>query len=119
MSRFPKDNNTTIQNPIPSPSSTIIVENEYEVESIIGFCFKTNLYHIKWFGFRKAEATWEPRHNLTNCNELLEATDALIKSCMTTDDQEWVLKRFGKSIYDLTLVFRVQNTQVHVIRWVE
>ncbi|EGT56635.1 hypothetical protein CAEBREN_18646 [Caenorhabditis brenneri] len=67
--------------------TAIISDNEtYEVEKIIGRKFEngTVYYQIKWKGWSKDAATWEPSKNL-NCNGLIKKFELEIKGTWTVE----------------------------------
>lgn len=69
-------------------------EHEFEVERIIGYNDDTGMYLIKWAGYD--EKTWEPRENLTNCQDMLKKYELkcfvdkylYLEACESDDDEE-------------------------------
>src|SRR6201994_2386408 len=61
-------------NYIKLPLDLIDGQEEYEVEAILGHCFKGNTveYLTAWKGYGSNDNTWEPEENLTNAEEVLE-----------------------------------------------
>ena len=63
------------QRTVLSPPAAIEIEGqeEFEVEAIIRHRGKGNKrkYLVAWKGFELHEATWEPKANLSNCQDLL------------------------------------------------
>lgn len=45
------------------------VDEEYEVEDILGYDFETGLFKIKWAGYQ--DTTYEPYTNLGGCREIV------------------------------------------------
>jgi len=61
--------------PASDPEEEDEEEEEWEVERIVQKRFRedeTPEYLIKWVGYEEEENTWEPRVNLTHCQELLD-----------------------------------------------
>ena len=69
----PKD---TIEGRIPTQPEPIEVEREeeYEVEKILNIKKKECrlLYLVKWKGYPRSEATWEPASHLSHASRILE-----------------------------------------------
>src|SRR5713101_9385256 len=62
--------------PPPPPAVVVDGEEEYKVAVIHGKKWSRNqdLYLVKWVGYpNKVDWTWEPRKNLVNAKEILQA----------------------------------------------
>ena len=70
-----KENDIHGLNYLDPPPDLIGGEEEWEIEAIVGHrgLESCRQYKIKWKGFGDNEITWEPEHNITNLDEILQA----------------------------------------------
>ena len=83
---------------------------EYEVEEITGkkISKKGIFYKVKWKGYSSSEATWEPKENLTNVEELIEEFEKNYNSPQTPDKKKKLCPR-SKKPASTSMVNRVRG----------
>ena len=61
------------ETPVSTKPPKLLSENKYKIEKIIDYDYKNQQYFIKWKRYDKKKNIWEPKKNLTGCEDLIQS----------------------------------------------